>query len=66
MSEIELSRMKAEARKINENAEIAYKKQKQDAELEKDKRARELEIKRAQEFSNLESGKFQKVVDAIG
>jgi len=61
-----LAELKAQARKITENAEITYMKEKHKLELEKAKKMKELEIKKAKELADIESNKFQQIVGAIG
>ena len=58
--------MKAQAKKITEEAEINYMRQKNTLELEKSKKLKELEISKAKNLAEIESGKFKQIVDAIG
>jgi len=61
-----MSELKAQAKKITEEAEINYMKQKNQLELEKTKKLKELEIDKAKNLAEIESGKFKEIVDAIG
>jgi len=63
---VEVSELRAKANKILENAELTFKKQKNELELSKAQRLKELEIKKAKELAEIESGKFKAIVDAIG
>jgi len=58
--------LKAKAKKITEEAEINYMRQKNALDLEKATKLKELEIDKAKNLAEIESGKFRKIVDAIG
>jgi len=57
-SEVTLSELRAQAKRIIENAEITYITEKHALELEKAKKLKELEVKKAKDLSEIESNKF--------
>eukprot|EP01127_Copromyxa_protea_P017169 TRINITY_DN51_c0_g1_i4.p1 TRINITY_DN51_c0_g1~~TRINITY_DN51_c0_g1_i4.p1 ORF type:complete len:813 (-),score=235.01 TRINITY_DN51_c0_g1_i4:46-2484(-) len=63
---VEAARLNAEANKIKYKAELAQLKAEQEAETEHQKALNELEISRARDLAAIESGKFKRIVDAIG
>jgi hypothetical protein len=58
--------LKAKSKRILENAEITYIKEKHTLELMKARKLKELEIKKAKELGEIESNKFKSMVDSIG
>jgi major vault protein len=63
---VEAARLTAEANRIKYKAELSQLKAEQEAETAHQKAVNELEISRARDLAAIESGKFKRIVDAIG
>ena len=57
--------MKAKARKILEQSKLTYEKEKAQLDLMRVRRLKELEIRKAKEIGDIESGKFKQYVDCL-
>lgn len=55
---MQLSELRAKAKRITENAEIFFMKEKHKLELEKAIKLKEMEINKAKSLSEIESNKF--------
>jgi len=65
-AQVTQARLSAEAVGIQQAAELAQLKLKQEEELEHDRALVDLEITKAQELAEIEALKFKQIVDAIG
>jgi major vault protein len=63
---VDAARLTAEANKIKYKGELDQLKAEQEAETAHQKAVNELEISRARDLAAIESGKFKRIVDAIG
>lgn len=63
---VQIAELTAKARKILEQAKLTYEKEKLQLDLDRMRRLKELEIRKAKEIGEIESGKLKKYVDALG
>jgi len=61
-----IAKLKAQARKISTQAELDQKRKKQESELTYLKQKNEIESKHQERLANIDSGKFKRMIDAIG
>jgi len=66
LAAVEAARLAAEANRIKYKAELSQLVAEQEAETTHQKAINELEISRARDLATIESGKFKRIVDAIG
>jgi len=66
LAAVEAARLAAEANKIRYKAELHQLIAEQEAETAHQKAINDLEISRARDLAAIESGKFKRIVDAIG
>jgi major vault protein len=65
-AKVEQSKLSAQAEKIKADAELTQLKARQETEITHQKSLNELEISRARDLAAIESGKFKRIVGAIG
>jgi len=65
-AKVEQSKLSSQAEKIKANAELTQLTARQVTEIDHQKALNELEITRARDLANIESGKFKRIVSAIG
>lgn len=63
---MQISELQAKARKIIEGSKLSYEKEKTSLELTRMRRLKELEIKKAKELGDIESGKLKRYVEVLG
>ena len=65
-TQVKIAELKAKARKILEQSKLTYEKDKARLDLERMKKLKEIEIRKAKDNGDIESGKFKQYVDCIG
>eukprot|EP00033_Pygsuia_biforma_P000276 GCRY01000340.1.p1 GENE.GCRY01000340.1~~GCRY01000340.1.p1 ORF type:complete len:857 (+),score=191.78 GCRY01000340.1:111-2681(+) len=63
---VKLGRLRAEAAKVEHDAEIEYQRQIQDNEIAHQKAIIDLEVSKARDLASIDAGKFKQIIDAIG
>jgi major vault protein len=63
---VQISELKAKARKILEQSKLSYEKEKAQLDLMRVRKLKDIEIRKAKELGDLDSNKFKQFVECIG